>query len=136
MVDTGLIQSKTTNDYGTVTEFFFHALELSHYCFIPIIQNFSEMMQYIQRLNEQKNLVMHNSPQCKTNNTSYTYQISVDLQIEREIQHQEKLFLAYKTLLFDEKRIARVNELYDVLMFLLLKWNNIRPEVTHPSSFV
>jgi len=108
------MQGKGPNDYGTVTEFFFHALELSHFCFIPIIQNFTETFQLIQRYTEQKNIMDPSAPQYA--------------RLEKELAHQEKLFLSYKTLLFDDRRMTRVNDLYDVLMFLILKWNGIVPE--------
>lgn len=112
--DTNQIQEKGPNDFGTITEFFFHALELCHFCFIPILQNFAETMKYIQNLNEQKG---------KMDPSSFQYK-----QLENEIQRQEKMFLAYKTLLFDDKRITRVQDLYNVLTFLLLKWNGINPQ--------
>ncbi len=112
--DTSLIQSKGPSDYGTITEFFFHALEFAHFCFIPIVQNFTETFQLIQRYTEQKNIMDRNAPQYA--------------RLEKELAHQEKLFLTYKAVLFDDRRLARVNDLYDVLMFLLLKWNGIVPE--------
>jgi hypothetical protein len=52
--DSSSIQSKGPSDYGTITEFFFHALEFAHFCFIPIVQNFTETFQLIQRYTEQK----------------------------------------------------------------------------------
>jgi len=65
--DSSLIQSKGPSDYGTITEFFFHALEFAHFCFIPIVQNFTETFQLIQRYTEQKNIMDRNAPQCKIN---------------------------------------------------------------------
>lgn len=59
------MDKKGPSDYGTVTEFFFHCLEFSHYCFIPILQFMQDTMQTIDRLKEQRDSISSNHPQCK-----------------------------------------------------------------------